>query len=144
MYQESDLSTTDNFTRKRKNLMTESTIAKAARSLVKTMWGNHGRRPFYHPESISKSGFSADIQDLIKAIISVLPSSKSQKAITSALLRCITQHIARTLENNTEDHMADLIIRTFFFAMSSCKDDILKTVRRTIVRIQTAALLVTL
>ena len=112
--------------------MVGSTIAEAARTLVKTLWDHHGRRPFYHPESSSKSRFSTNIQDLIKAMISVSPSPKSQKAITPALLRCMAQHTSGTVENNAEDHMADLIIGAFFFAMRSCEYVSPKEVGRTI------------
>ena len=101
--------------------MVGSSISEAACTLVKTMWDNYGRRPFYHPESSSKSGFSTNIQDLIKAISSVSSSSKSQKAIAPALLRCMAQHTSRILENNAEDHMADLIVGAFFFVMQSCE-----------------------
>ena len=65
-------------------------------------------------------------------MISVLPSPKSQKAITPALLRCMAQHTSGTVENNAEDHMADLIIGAFFFAMRSCEYAIPKEVGRTI------------
>ena len=114
MYRESDFSTKGSYTRKRKRPMVGSTIAEAARTLVKTMWDHHGRRPFYHPESSSKSGFSTNVQNLIKAMISVSPSPKSQKAITPALLRCMAQHTSGSVKNNEEDHMADLIIGAFF------------------------------
>ena len=77
MYRESDFSVAGSFTRKRKNPMVGSTIAEAARSLVKTLWDNHGRRPFYYSKSSCKSGFSTKIQDLLKAMISVSPSTKS-------------------------------------------------------------------
>ena len=66
MYRESDFSTKGSYTRKRKRPMVGSTIAEAARTLVKTLWGHHGRRPFYHPESSSKSGFSTNIRDLMR------------------------------------------------------------------------------
>ena len=67
--------------------MVDETIAEAARTLVKTLRDNYGRRPFHYPESSSKSGFSTNVQDLIKAMISISPSTKSQKAITLAFLR---------------------------------------------------------
>ena len=64
-------------------------------------------------------------------MISVSPSSKSQKAITPALLRCLAQYTASTLENNAEDNTADLIIGAFFFAIRSCEHVIPKGIGRT-------------
>ena len=112
--------------------MVGSTIAEAILTLIKTLWDHHGRRPFYHPESSSQSGFSTNVQDLIKAMISVSPSPKLQKAITPSLLRCMAQHTSGAVENNEEDHMADLIIGAFLFAMQSCKYASPKEVGRTI------------
>ena len=89
MYRESDFSTKGSYTRKRKRPMVGSTIAEAARTLVRTLWDNFLRRPFYYPLSFSKSGFSASVQDLIEAMISISPSTKSQKVITPAFLRCM-------------------------------------------------------
>ena len=56
-----------------------------------------------------------------RKMISTLPSTKSQKAITPACLRCMAQYTSLELEKNAEDHMANLIIGAFFFAMRSCK-----------------------
>ena len=117
MCRESNFSTPGSATRKRKVPMVGGTIAEAARTLVKTIWDNYGRRPFHYSESSSKSGFSASVQDLIKAMISISPCTKSQKAITPAFLRCMTQHTAQRLENSAEDQMVDFIIGAFFFAM---------------------------
>ena len=44
----------------------------------------------------------------------------------------MSQDTARILENNMEDHMVDLIIGVFFFAICLCEYAIPKTVRRTI------------
>ena len=106
--------------------MVGGTIAEAAHSMVKMMWDNHRRRPFNDSKSFSKSGFSASVQDLIKVMMSTSPSTKSQKAITLVFLRCMAQYTSLELENNTEDHMTDLIIGAFFFTMRSCKNTISK------------------
>ena len=66
--------------------MVGGTIAEAARSLVKTMWDSHRWRPFDDTKSSSKFGFSASVKDLIKAMMSTSPSTKSQKVITPAFL----------------------------------------------------------
>ena len=133
MYRESNFSTAGSAIRKRRVLMVSGTIVEAAaHTLVKTMWDNYRKRPFHYSESSSKSGFSASLQDLIKAMISISPSTKSQKAITPAFLRCMAQYTSPRLENSAEDHMADLIIGTFFFAMRSCEYTIPKTLGRTI------------
>ena len=102
--------------------MVGGTIAEAARSLVKMMCDSHRRCPFDNLKSSSKSGFSASVQDLIKAMMSTLPSTKSQKAITPAFLQCMAQYTSSELasfeiENNAEDHMTNFIIGVFFFAM---------------------------
>ena len=86
MHQESDFNVTGHVTRKFKVPMVRGTIAEAACSLVKTMWDSNRRRPFDIPKSSNKSGFSASVQDLIKAMMSTSPSTKSQKAITPAFL----------------------------------------------------------
>ena len=132
IHQESDFNVAGHSTRKRKVPMGGGTIVEAARSLDKTMWDNYRRRPFDDLKSSSKSGLSASVQDLIKAMISILPSTKSQKAITPAFLRCMARYTSSELENNTEDHMADLIIGAFFFAMRSCEYAIPKEPGRTI------------
>ena len=111
--------------------MVQGTIAEAARFLIKTMWDSYRRRPFDNPKSFSKSCFSASVQDLIKTMISISPSTKSQKAITPAFLRCMAQYTPLELassevENNAEDHMTDLINGAFFFAMRSCEYSIPK------------------
>ena len=85
------------------------------------MWDSYRTNPFDDLKSTSKSGFSASVQDLIKAMLSTSPSTKSQKAITPDFLRCMAQYTSSELENNAEDHMADLIIGAFFFAMRSCE-----------------------
>ena len=121
MYQELDYSTAGNFTQKRKKPMVGGTIEEATLSLVKMMWDNFGRCPFYQRESTSKIEFSTGIQDLIKAMVSVSPSSKSQQTITPALLKYMAQHTVSILENNVEDYTADLIIGAFFFAVHSCE-----------------------
>lgn len=58
--------------------MVGSTILGATRTLVKTIWDNQ-RKEFLlpAPESSRKFGFSTNIQDLIKAMISVPLSYKS-------------------------------------------------------------------
>ena len=132
MHRTSDLSDAGHSTRKRKVPMVRGTIAEVERSLAKIIWDNYRRRPFDDPESSSKSGFSASVQGLLKAMISTLPRTKSQKAITPAFLRCMAQYTSSELEINAEDHMADLIIGAFFFAMRSCKYAIPKKPGRTI------------
>ena len=109
--------------------MVGGTIAEAARTLVKTMLNNYRRRPFYYSESNSKSRFSLIVQDLIKAMISIPPSTKFQKAITPAFF---AQYTSSGLKNSADDHKVDLIIRAFFFAMCSCKYSIPKELERTI------------
>ena len=69
MHRESNFSDAGHATRKRKVPMVGDTIAEAARSLIKTMWDNYGRRPFDVTEISSKSGLSASNQDLLKAMI---------------------------------------------------------------------------
>ena len=106
--------------------MVGGTIAEAARSLVKTMWDSYRQRPFDDPKNPSKSRFSASVQDLIKAMMSTSPNTKSQKAITPAFLRYMAQYTSSELassevENKAEDHMTDIIIRAVFFAMRSCE-----------------------
>ena len=54
-------------------------------------------------------------------MIRILLSTKSQKAITPAFLQCMVQYTSLELQNNAEDHMIDLVIRAFFFAMRSCE-----------------------
>ena len=120
MYRELNFSTSSSATKNRKIAIVSGTIAAAARTLVKTMRDSYGRHPFHYAESSSKSDFSANVQNLIKAMISISPSTKSQKAITPAFLRCMAQHTSHRLENSAEDHMVDLIIGAFFFAMRSC------------------------
>ena len=44
----------------------------------------------------------------------------------------MAQYTSSELENNAEDHMADLIIGAFFFAMRSCKYALPKEPGRTI------------
>ena len=62
-----------------------------------------------------------NIKDLQSAMISVSPNPKSQKAVTSDLLRCIAVSTSAQVRNNEEDHAGDLLIGGFFFAMRSCE-----------------------
>ena len=81
MYRESIFNTAASATQKRKVPMVGAILAEAAHTLFKKLWDNYGRSPFHYSESSNKSEFSASIQELIKAMVSMSPSTKSQKAI---------------------------------------------------------------
>ena len=120
MYRKAKFATTGEFTGEREQAMAGTTVEEAARSLGKTMWDSYGFSAF-HEKGDRGRPLRTELKDLLTAMKNVSPNKKIQKAITPDLLNCMAIYTGSTIDNDPEQHAADLIIGGFFFACRSCE-----------------------
>jgi len=97
-----------------------ATTIKGSASSLSAAFRNHLERSPLHIQGSNR--YIPSLKRLFQAFTNLSPADKRQKAITPKLLKKLGSFTDKTnIRNTADDHAADLIVGSYFFAMRACE-----------------------